>query len=263
MIVHSESHLIAPGAPAAVAHGFSTRVGGVSTGVYASNNMHDKKGDFRENVLENRRRFLLALGLEPDQLFTVTQEHTVRIVDVDGFTPEQTLELEADGLVTGLPGVGLGVTTADCLPVLLAARDGTAVAALHAGWRGLAAGILDRGVEAVCAKAGCAPSSVWAAVGPAIGACCFEIGPEVVDAFLAAGFPARCFHTGASGRPHGDLQGLAAWTLGRAGIPGVQVVGGCTHCEPGRFYSYRRDGWPNGLHLSVIGIRGASTGDRS
>jgi YfiH family protein len=256
MFVHTDSFLVAPGAPAGVAHGFSTRTGGVSKGVYATNNMHDKKGDSREHVDENRRRFLTALGLDPARLFTVTQEHTVALVDVDGLTPEETTGLEADGLLSGLPGVAVGVTTADCLPVLLAAPDGGAVAALHAGWRGLVAGILGRGVEALCEKAGCAPTELWAAVGPGIRPCCFEVGGEVVEAFSAAGFPERFFTQGNAGRPYGDLAGLAVWALGRAGLQDVHVVGTCTRCEPERYFSYRRDGWPTGLQLSVIGMGG-------
>ncbi len=255
MITQAEFHLIAPGAPVGVAHGFSTRRGGVSTGVFSSNNMHDKKGDPPRNVLENRKRFLESMGFDPARLYTVEQEHTVKLVDVDDLTPEETLGIEADGLLSGEPGIALGVTTADCLPVLLAARNHRAVAALHAGWRGLVAGIVARGVAALCEKAGCVPADVWGAVGPGIGLCCFEIGDEVVEAFLAAGFPASGFGAGPSGRSHGDLQALAAWALADAGVGSVTTVPGCTHCEPGRFFSYRRDGWPTGLQLSVIGLR--------
>jgi len=256
MIIQPESYLIAPGAPAGVAHGFSTRLGGVSVGVFSSNNMHDKKGDSPESVLENRRRFLTRLGLDPRRLYTVEQEHTVALLDVDELAVEQALGVEADGLLSGRTGTALGITTADCLPVLLAARNHRAVAALHAGWRGLAAGIVSRGVAALCRKAGCVPSEVWSAVGPGIGPCCFEIGDEVVEAFLAAGFPAGGFRTGPSGRPHGDLQALAAWALADAGVGAVTTVPGCTHCEPERFFSYRRDGWPTGLQLTVIGLSG-------
>jgi len=256
MPVSPLSFAAAPAAPTTVAHGFSTRIGGVSTGVFHANNMHDKKGDSKENVTENRRRFLTALGLDPGGLFIVEQVHGIDILDVDELVPGQTVELEYDGLVTTRPGFTVGVTTADCLPVLLAAKNGRAVAALHAGWRGLAAGILARGIEAVCSRASCDPGDLWAAVGPGIASCCFEIGHEVVETFLANGFPEPFFHASASGRPHGDLPGMAAWNLTREGVVDVHQLGGCTFCEPGKYYSYRRDGWPNGLQLSVIGIRG-------
>ncbi len=256
MSVSPSSFAAAPDAPIPVAHGFSTRLGGVSTGVFHANNMHEKKGDTRENVAENRRRFLAGLGLDPGGLFVVEQVHGTDILDVDGLVPGQTDDLEYDGLVTTRPGFTLGVTTADCLPVLLAARNGRAVAALHAGWRGLEAGILSRGVEAVCSRAGCDPGDLWAAVGPGIAACCFEIGPEVVEAFLTRGFPDSFFHVSATGRSHGDLPGMAAWNLSRDGVVAVHRLAGCTFCEPGKYYSYRRDGWPNGLQLSVIGLRG-------
>jgi len=249
------SFVVADGAPPAVAHGFSTRQGGVSTGVFFSNNMHDKKGDSTENVLENRQRFLSAIGLDPRNLFIVEQVHGVDLLDVDARLPGETPDLEYDGLVSGRPGFTVGVTTADCLPVLLAARNGRAVAGLHAGWRSLVAGIIPRGVAAVCAKAACGPDEVWAAVGPGIGPCCFEIGPEVVAQFLEHGFPERFFHASASGRPHGDLAGMAVWDLSRAGVTEPRRLPGCTFCEPDKYYSYRRDGWPNGLLLSVIGIR--------
>jgi hypothetical protein len=217
--------------------------------------MHEKKGDSKDNVDENRRRFLTGLGLEPRGLFVVEQVHGVDLLDVDDRVPGQTEDLEYDGLVTTRPGFTVGVTTADCLPILLAAKNGRAVAALHAGWRGLAAGIVARGVAAVCSRAGCAPGELWAAVGPGIAACCFEIGPEVVSAFLANGFPGDFFLLASSGRRHGDLSGLAAWTLAQEGVADVHRLPGCTFCEPQMYFSYRRDGWPNGLLLSVIGLR--------
>ncbi len=255
MMSFSSSFSVAPGAPSSVAHGFSTRRGGVSTGVFDSNNMHDKKGDSAQNVLENRRRFLERLGLDPGNLFTVEQVHGVDLLDVDDLIPAETVELEYDGLVSGRPGMAVGVTTADCLPVLLAARNGRAVAGLHAGWRSLVAGIVGRGVAAVCHKAACDPAEVWAAVGVGIGPCCFEIGPEVVEQFRENGFPESFSRLAASGRPHGDLGAMALWALFRAGVTDAHSLAGCTFCEPDVYFSYRRDGWPNGLQLSVIGIR--------
>ncbi len=216
--------------------------------------MHWKKGDNLENVLENRRLLLHAMGFPETVIYTAEQVHGVGILDVDHLTPEEVLAEEADGLITSVPGRAIGVTTADCLPVLLAAPDGSVVAALHAGWRGLVDGICRFGLETLCQKAGCKPEDVWAAVGPGIGSCCFEIGPEVAER-MQQDHPKHV--SVCQGRILADLPTMAKDELLRSGVCMVHhpEFSGCTFCRNDLFYSYRRDGWPNGLHLGVIGIR--------
>lgn len=241
-----------------VIHGFSTRIGGISTGPWESCNLHDKKGDNPDNVRENRRRFLETLNITHAQLFTVCQEHTSRVIDVDDLSPEECEMQKADGMVTSRRNVVLGVTTADCLPVLLADASGKAIAALHAGWRGVVSGILENGVHLLCKKIGAIPSDIRVAIGVGIGPCCFEIGPEVQEEFISRGFPQEYF------LPHNDrwkadLPSLAKWVLIQTGVTAIEVLPGCTFCQPDLFYSYRRDGWPTGLMMSVIALASKPT----
>lgn len=161
---------------------------------------------------------------------------------------------DGDALVTNRPGLLLGVRTADCLPVLMADSTHKAVAAIHAGWRGLVAGVLLRTVEAMAERFGSRPASLVAAIGPAIGPCCYDVGPEVARRFGEL-FPER---TDLTGRAHIDLSEAARRQLVAAGVPAGQIwcVGLCTRCLSGEFYSWRREGPTAGRMLSVIGIRG-------
>lgn len=156
----------------------------------------------------------------------------------------------ADASVSRTPAWACVVRTADCLPVLFAAGDGSVVAAAHAGWRGLAAGVL----EATVAAMDCSPATLVAWIGPAISQTAFEVGPEVRAAFLASNAAAdRYFAPNARGRWQADLYGLARQRLGDAGVHRVSGGGWCTHGDPGRFYSYRRDG-STGRHYSFVAL---------
>jgi YfiH family protein len=201
---------------------FTARAGGVSAGPYATLNLGRWTDDDPAAVAENRRR-----AADDRPLAFVRQVHGTRIVTLDGATDEAAIA-EADGVVTTARGVAAIVLTADCLPVALAA-DG-AVAMLHAGWRGLADGVLEAGVRALRATGAAGP--LHAAIGPAAGACCYEVGDEV-----AARFPAAARH----GRRL-DLKGVAADRLRAAGVAEVTDVGRCTMCEPAVFFSHRADG---------------------
>ena len=230
-----------------VTHGFSTRLGGVSEGPYAWNNMYDRRGDNPDSVAKNKRNFLKSLNISA--LATVDQVHGDQVMYVS--EPGEMLE-QADALVTTVPGLGVGVYTADCTPVLLAAPG--VVAAVHSGWRGTAANIAARAVEAMV-RAGTTPDQIRAAIGPAIGACCYEVGPEVADVFVDQGFVR--FVLGGARKPHLDLKGIIESQLTAAGVTpqNIWTTDYCTYCDEGLFYSYRRTGWPTGQMLSVIALR--------
>ncbi|HET9196920.1 MAG TPA: polyphenol oxidase family protein [Solirubrobacterales bacterium] len=214
---------------------FSTRLGGVSEGPFDSLNLGLITADAPEAVAENRRRLGGALGFEPEQVAFARQVHGTRLIEhtppfarsfrLPSNEKEQTNGLpEADGHVVREPGLAALVFTADCLPVAVAGPGGMAM--LHAGWRGLAGGILAAGVDAVEATS--------AAIGPGIGPCCYEVGEEVLDAFSDLGGEV------AEGRML-DLAEVARLQLLRAGVERVESAGLCTRCEGELFFSHRRD----------------------
>lgn len=213
----------------------TTRGGGVSAGAYASMNPADHVGDDPAAVAANRALLCGQLPSAPVWLKQVHGAGVHRIVALDPIAPP-----EADASVSALPGAVCTVLTADCLPVLLCDAAGSVVAAAHAGWRGLCAGVLERAVEAM----GVAPQAVLAYLGPAIGPRVFEVGGEVRDAFAAADPAAAAAFTPRSepGKYLADIFLLARGRLRRAGV--AQVYGGdaCTVSDPQRFYSFRRDG---------------------
>lgn len=223
-------------APAAVRAASSLRAGGVSPPPWDSLNLGDHVGDEPGRVAENRRRLAEALAL-PDEPAWLEQVHGIRVLALDG--DGLPASRAADAAVTGRPGRVLAVLTADCLPVLLCRRDGTRVGAAHAGWRGLAAGV----IEAAVAAMGSAPAGLLAWLGPAIGPAAYEVGPEVRDACLA-GDPGAgaCFAAGRGDRWHCDLPALARRRLARLGVAAVHGGAWCTASDPARFFSHRRDG---------------------
>jgi YfiH family protein len=215
-----------PGARAA----FTTRVGGVSDGPYESLNLGLLTEDDPAAVLANRLRLAAALGREPQQIVIGRQVHGAEIAvhehaqEPSPFSEPGAEVAEVDGHVTADPRLAPLVFVADCLPIALSGPGG--VAMLHCGWRGLAAGIVGDGAAAVEASA--------AAVGPGIGACCYEVGDDVLEAFAALGDGI------AAGRML-DLAQVAVRLLRGAGVERIEVAGLCTSCEPELFYSHRRD----------------------
>lgn len=219
-------------APVNVRALITTRAGGVSQGRYASLNLGDHVGDAPAQVAQNRRILRHRLPAEPKWL---KQVHGTAVAEVDVVGGA----VEADASVAHTPGVVCAVLTADCLPVLLCDRGGTVVAAAHAGWRGLLAGVLEQTVAAM----GVPPESLLAYLGPAIGPQAFEVGDEVRVAFLSADAPAaEGFAPGADGKWLADIYRLARMRLKKAGVRQVYGGGFCTFTEAGRFFSYRRDG---------------------
>jgi YfiH family protein len=220
-------------APAGVCAAMTTRAGGVSAGAFASFNLAMHVGDDPAAVAENRRRLREALAL-PAEPAWLEQVHGPRVAVLPGFAGGP-----ADAAVTFTPGSVCAVLVADCLPVFLASRDGDRVAIAHAGWRGLAAGV----VEATVAALGGEPGRLVAWLGPAIGPRAFEVGGEVREAFLAGDDGADgAFTRGREGRWLGDLPALARRRLEAAGVDAVTGGELCTHSDRARFYSYRRDG---------------------
>ena len=212
---------------------FSTRLGGVSMAPFDSLDVALPTEDDAAAVEENRRRLAAALGFEPDQVVFARQVHGTDLIE------HPSDRREADGHVVRSPGLAPLVFVADCLPVALSGPRG--VAMVHAGWRGLAGGILAAGAEAVEATS--------AAIGPGIGPCCFEVGDEVLGAFSDLGDPV------AAGRRI-DLPEAARQLLAQAGVEEVESAGLCTSCEEELFFSYRRDHGRTGRQAGIAWIEG-------
>lgn len=210
------------------------RSGGASKAPYASLNLAAHVDDDAGSVRENRRRLREATGVPSEPLW-LEQVHGCEVVEAAG----QDSVPRADSAFATGPGRVCAVMTADCLPVVLADRAGTRVAVAHAGWRGLAGGV----VEATVAALGGDPAGLLAWLGPAIGQRAFEVGPEVREAFIGrlpdAG---ACFERNHRGRFQADLYGIARTALARAGVGAVYGGGWCTATEEARFFSFRRDG---------------------
>jgi len=248
-------------------HGFTTRVGGVSSGPFAELNLSAKWPEEARNVDANHDRLARWAGFDRSQLYLARQVHGAQGVRVTDQPPAAVRTMEADYLFTDRPGITVGVITADCVPVLLADPGRPAVAAAHAGWRGLVAGVIGAAVGSL-GQLGSRPHDLVAGLGPCIGPCCFEVGPEVVEAFLHAfGADPDIVVPAGTGptpfpKPHVDLWRAARAALIQAGIDASRIADppGCTMCQPERFYSYRRDGARIGQQLAYIGVPGDAHG---
>jgi polyphenol oxidase len=240
--------------PARFSHGFTQRAGGVSVAPYDTMNVGFKWGDDPVAVFENRRRVLQASGAS--SLFFSKQVHGC---DVAVVAEDSQLEAfatkEADATVTTRPRVAVAVIVADCVPVLLADPVTGACAAVHAGWRGTVANVVGRAVEQLQIQAGARPRDILAALGPSIGPCCFEVGPDVVEG-LGRCLPERSdlLKEGPRGRPHANLWQANVALLVGAGLSAskIDVLGECTHCQPERFFSFRRSGSLTGQMLGFV-----------
>ena len=223
-----------------IRHGFFTREGGVSEGLYASLNCGLGSGDDLDSVAENRTRALAHLGLAADRLATVYQVHSNRAAQAETPWPADERP-KADALVTKTAGLAVGVLTADCVPVLFADREAGVVAAAHAGWRGALDGVLETTL-ATMQKLGARPESTLAAVGPAIEQPSYEVGPEFPAPFLDQDPANGDFFRAAPRDGHFlfDLKGYVARRLARASIARVESLAADTCAEPARFFSYRR-----------------------
>jgi polyphenol oxidase len=243
---------------AGIRHAFFTRGGGVSDGIYASLNGGPGSEDAPANVSENRARMAAMLGVRPDRFLTAYQVHSPDVVTIERPWSAQDRP-RADAIVTRTPGLAIGVTTADCGPVLLADQQAGVIGAAHAGWRSAATGILEATIAAM-ERCGADRARMVAAIGPTIRQPNYEVGPEFVARFTAEdGTNARFFQP--SPRPdHAlfDLPGYIAARLARAGVARVEDLGHCTYGDPARFFSYRRSTHHQerdyGRHINAIAL---------
>ena len=226
-----------------VPHCFTTRIGGVSEGIYASMNIGMHRGDSEENVAENHRRLAQALGYDVNKIVMTRQIHSdiVRVV-----TEKDCLGLDhheypcCDGLVTNAPDLALVIFTADCTPILLHDPETGAVGAAHAGWRGTALNIAGKTVAVMEKEFGCKPENIRAAIGPNISACCFETDAEVPNAMVQAfGSAVEKWITPKNEKFYVNLKEINRHALLSAGVRHVEVSDACTACQNGRFWSHR------------------------
>lgn len=219
---------------------FSTRLGGVSEGPYASLNLGLLTADERTRVEENRRRLFGAAGADPGRVSWPRQVHGATVL------PAGSRGRAGDGMASDEPGSAVLVVTADCVPVALARIDGErpAVALAHVGWRGLLAGVVPAAVAAVGGR------MVAAVIGPGIGPCCYEVGEDVAAPIRSA------FGHGLVREGRLDLAGAVERALRSAGCARIDRVDGCTCCDSGRFFSHRRDGGVTGRQAAVAYVAG-------
>lgn len=257
--------LVADGFRAAggVAHGFSTRLGGVSEGIFASLNLGTARGDDPGRVRENYRRFCSAVGTDVNRLVTTSQVHgdvirTATAADIksDLFVPNG---YECDGLITDQPGLALTIYSADCISVLLYDPIKRVIAAVHAGWRGTAQDIAGKAVRKMQQEYGCRPEDILTAIGPGISRCCFETHADVPDAMTEA--------LGDLVKPHilrlkngkfsVDLKGINSALLMRAGVTAdhIEVSTDCTACLHETYWSHRVTQGQRGSQAAMIQLR--------
>ncbi|MGH6725695.1 MAG: peptidoglycan editing factor PgeF [Pseudolabrys sp.] len=225
---------------ARIRHAFFTRSGGVSQGIYASLNGGVGSNDAPDKVAENRARMAAVLGVAPDRLLTAYQIHSPDVVVVD--KPwTQSERPRADAIVTRTAKLAIGVSTADCGPLLLADAEAGVIGAAHAGWRGALGGVIE-GTVAAMEKLGAERARIVAALGPTIRQPNYEVGPEFVERFRVADAGYLRFFAPAQRADHAmfDLGGFIADRVQRAGIATFEDLGLCNYAEPERFFSYRR-----------------------
>ena len=238
------------GGPAGVVAAFSCRLGGVSDGPYTSLNLGLTTGDEPDRVSENRRRLCAAVGADPAATVLNHQVHGNRVIAAGelpgGFMAPLGDLPQADGLTTTESGVALVALAADCVPVIIATADGSALAVCHAGWRGLVAGVLERAVETL------PDEPLMAAIGPCAGPERYEVGPEVRDRLESR------FGAAWGGGSLADITGCARAALVGAGVDAaeIDVADRCTISESDRFFSHRRDGAPGGRQAAIAYLAG-------
>lgn len=260
---HGKIHYLEPGFASAshdVVAGFTTRHEGVSRPPYNSLNLGLNTNDSPHNVQGNRSLLARAFGTKAEQLLTVSQVHGTDILIVD--TPNQDvthfLKIECDGIITNQRDIMIGIGIADCLPLLLFDPVRRVVAALHAGWKGTAANIARKGVEAMIADFGSRPADLLAAAGPAIGPCCYEVDEPVRAQFAKEKGAWDLAATEISkGKWKLDLASANQFQLTECGVlpEKVQTASQCVCCLPELFFSYRRDKGETGRHLGFIMLR--------
>ena len=222
---------------ATIPHGFFTRRGGASSGVYAGLNCGYGSSDQHDIVTINRGRVAKALDVPADHLLGIHQIHSADVITATEATSDKP---QADGIVTNVPGLALSVLTADCQPVLFADPVAKVVGAAHAGWKGALSGILENTLDAM-ESLGATRANTVAVIGPSISQQAYEVGPEFFDTFLAEDPAyARFFANGTGDRMHFDLPAFGLMRLREACVGDATWTRHCTYSDPDRFYSYRR-----------------------
>ena len=240
-----------------VPHCFTTRLGGVSEGIFSSLNIGYNRGDAPENVQANYRILTDALGCSLEDLVLTRQTHTdiVRVArrEEAGKSLDNRDWPECDALVTNDPGVALVIFTADCTPILLHDPVTGAVGAAHAGWRGTALGIAGKTAQAMVREFGCDPKNIRAAIGPNIGYCCFETDRDVPDAMVAAlGEEAKPFIRPHGGKYYVNLKEINALWLRKVGVEQIEISDACTVCRSDIYWSHRVTRGQRGSQGAII-----------
>lgn len=245
-----------------IAHGFSTRLGGVSKPPYDTLNMAPNRGNDRPAVEENYRRFCGAIGADPMRPVLAHQVHETTVLPVTEADAGKGLweerDFTADALITNVPNLPLVVFSADCGILLLHDPVTGCVGAVHAGWRGCAAGIVEKAVRELHRLYGAVPENLLCAIGPAIGLCCFETDGDVPQAMTdALGTDAAPYLERRGSKWHVDLSGLNRQWLLRAGVfpEHIDTCALCTYCHPELFWSYRRVGGARGAQCAMIALK--------
>jgi polyphenol oxidase len=220
-------------------HGFFLRTGGVSEGVYASLNCGRGSNDAKDRIEENRARAAAQLGVAPSRLIGPRQIHSAKaVIATQAWEPGDAAE--ADAIVTDRPGLAISVLTADCVPILLASPEAGVIAAVHAGWKGAKAGIVESAIEAMQSLGG-QPDRIVAAIGPAISQAAYEVSPDFEAAFLAEdGSSEKYFSQTEGARPRFNLTAYVKDRLLRSGVISIQDIGLCTYENESILFSYRR-----------------------
>ena len=243
---------------ARIRHGFFTREGGVSQGVYATLNGGVGSNDAPDDVAENRARMAAALGVTADHLLTAYQIHSPEVVVADRPWTKESRP-RADAIVTRTPRLAIGISTADCGPLLFADAQARVIGAAHAGWRGAFTGVIEA-VIAAMEKLGADRSRITAALGPTIRQPNYEVGPEFVERFMTADRGNDRYFAPSTHAGHAmfNLPGYIADRIQRAGIMQFEDLGLCNYADPDRFFSYRRttkNGEPDyGRHVNAIAL---------
>ena len=241
-----------------IRHSFFTRQGGVSEGLYTSLNGGLGSHDDAARVAENRRRMAVALGVDVRRLLTAYQIHSPDVVVVEAPWAMDTRP-RADAIVTRASGLAVGITTADCGPILLADPEARVIGAAHAGWRGALTGIVEATVAAM-ERLGATPDRIRAALGPMIRQHNYEVGPDFIGRFSAEDPASDRFFAAAARPGHAlfDLPGYITTRLSRAGVEHVEDLGLCTYADPERFFSFRRTAHRSeadyGRHVNAIAL---------
>lgn len=239
--------------PELFVHGFPERTGGVSRGARASLNLGYAWGDERDNVTRNRQLVAEYAGFEFARLAVTKHVHGTAVWRVGEEKPDPD---EFDGLVSDRPGTVLGAFAADCIPIVFADPVGRTCGAAHSGWRGTVAGVSANVVQRMV-EMGSQPSDIRVALGPSIGPCCYEVGPDVVEPFTERLGALPGLIVQGPAKEHLDLRVATRAILQEMGVRAENIddTPPCTRCQPERFFSYRRDGKAGGCHMGYIGLR--------